>query len=108
MRFVLGMLAVLVATAPAAAISRYNAWTMSCAKAQGLVRAEGAVILRFRSNFNPSIPRYGRFVANQSYCSVGELAEITSIPTADAKSCPVLECHQVEDYDEFDDLWRRR
>ena len=55
-----------------------------------------------------SIPRYGRFVANQGFCSVGELAEIAYIPTADAKSCPVRECHQVSNYDEFDDLWRWR
>ena len=66
---------------------------MSCAEAKGTIRAEGAVILNFRSKFNPSIPRYGRFVADQRFCASSELAEITYIPTADTKSCPVRECH---------------
>jgi len=106
MRILLATLAVLIAAAPAGAISRYNAWTMSCAEAKGTIRAEGAVILNFRSTFNPSIPRYGRFVSGQRYCSSGELAEITYIPTADTKACPVRECHTVDFDDDF--LWRRR
>ena len=103
MRIVLATLALLVAAAPADAVSRYNAWSMSCAEAKGAIRAEGAVILNFRSTFNPSIPRYGRFVSSQRYCSLSELAEITYIPTADTKSCPVRECHTVDFDDDF--LW---
>ena len=64
------------------------------------------MILNFRSKFNPSIPRYGRFVSGQRYCSSSELAEITYIPTADTKSCPLRECH-IHDFDD-DFLWRRR
>ena len=105
MRILLATLAVLMAAAPAGAISRYNAWTMSCAEAKGTIRAEGAVILNFRSTFNPAIPRYGRFVSGQRYCSPGELAEITYIPTADTKACPLRDCHTVDFDDEF--LWRR-
>jgi hypothetical protein len=102
----LATLALLIAAAPASAISRYNAWSMSCAEAKGTIRAEGAVLLNFRSTFNPSIPRYGRFVASQQFCSSSELAEITYIPTADTKSCPVWECH-LHDFDD-DFLLRRR
>ena len=105
MRVFLALLVLLVAIAPAGAISRKNAWSMSCAKAQDIVDANGAMILNFRSKFNPTIPRYGRFVADQRFCAGTELAEVTYIPTADTKSCPLLECH-LHDFDEFE-IWRR-
>jgi hypothetical protein len=106
MRILLACLALLTAAAPAGAISRYNAWTMSCAEAKDLIRAEGAVILRFRSTFNPSIPRFGRFVYHDGYCTTGEYADYSYIPTADARSCPVRECKQIERDDDFE-LWKR-
>ena len=105
MRVFLALLALLVAIAPAGAISRKNAWSMSCARAQDTVYANGAVILNFRSKLNPSIPRYGRFVADQRFCAGSELAEVTYIPTADTNGCPLLECH-LHDFDDFD-IWRR-
>ena len=101
------MLAVLVAAGPAAAISRYNAWTMGCAEARATIRSEGAVILRFRSLMNPSIPRFGRFVSDGRFCTPGEAALLSYIPTADDQSCPVRECQDV-DYDDDFELWRRR
>jgi hypothetical protein len=106
MRILLAIVSLLIAAAPAAAISRYNAWTLSCAEARGIVRAEGAVILRFRSKINPSIPRFGRFVADGRFCTPGEYAAYTSIPTADDPSCPVRECQAI-DYDDDFFLWRR-
>ena len=105
MRIILAILALLVAAAPAGAISRKNAWSMNCAAAQETVYAKGAVILNFRSAFNPSIPRYGRFVADQRFCAGSELAEVTYIPTADTRACPILECH-LHDFDDFD-IWKR-
>lgn len=104
MRILLATLSLLIAVAPAGAISRYNAWTLSCAEAKGIIRSEGAVILRFRSTTNPSIPRYGRFVNDNRYCSTSEIAAITYIPTADVLSCPVREC-QIFEFD--DELWRK-
>src|SRR3954469_11923117 len=98
MRFVIATLAMLAAIAPAGAISRYNVSNMSCAKARAIVRAEGAVILRFRSTYAP-VPRYGRFVASDYFCAASEIAETTYIPTADTRKCPVLEC-QLHDIDE--------
>ena len=77
MRVFLALLALLVAIAPAGAISRKNAWSMSCARAQDTVYANGAVILNFRAKLNPLIPRYGRFVADQRFCAGSELAEVT-------------------------------
>jgi len=104
MRILLATLSLLIAAAPAGAISRYNAWTLSCAEAKDIIRSEGAVILRFRSKMNPSVPRFGRFVSDGGFCTPGEYAAITYIPTADIGSCPVRECQDV-DYD--DELWRK-
>jgi hypothetical protein len=106
MRILLASLELLMAAAPAGAISRYNAWTMSCGEAKSIIASEGAVILRFRSLMNPSIPRYGRFVDHTGFCTPGELAEYSYIPTADVRSCPVLECKDVDYDDDF--LWRKR
>ena len=102
MRIPLACLALLVAAAPAGAISRYNAWTMSCAEAKDLIRAEGAVLLRFRSTFNPSIPRFGRFVYHDGFCTTGEYADCSYIPTADTRVCPVRECKDIDHEDEFE------
>jgi hypothetical protein len=76
---------------PAGSISRYNAATMSCAEAQSRIQAEGAVVLRYRAT-DPSMPHYGRYVDSMHYCSADELLAPTSIPTADTKSCRVVEC----------------
>ncbi len=108
MRILIAAMGLLVAVAPASAISRYNAASMSCSEAKGTVRAEGAVILRFRSTFNPSIPRYGRFVRDGRYCSGGERAELSYIPTADTDSCPVRECKPYSYDDDFELFQRRR
>ncbi|MBX3576588.1 MAG: hypothetical protein KF723_05225 [Rhizobiaceae bacterium] len=98
-------LAAVLAT-PAAAISRYNVDSMSCSQAQQTVRSDGAAILRYSSKRTPGLTLYGRYVRNDLFCSGHEIAERVWIPTADRKSCPVLECKPADD--EFDDLLRRR
>jgi hypothetical protein len=74
----------------AQAISRYNSTSMSCGEIKATVRAEGAVILRWRGN--SGIQRFGRFVAHTGFCSGGERAEISYVPSADRRSCSVREC----------------
>lgn len=81
--------------AEAQAISRYNSTSMSCAQVQGAIRNEGAVILRWKSP-GSGVQRYDRFVSNDGFCAAGEEASITSVPTADARSCPVYNCKQIE------------
>ena len=76
---------------------------MSCAKAKSIVRAEGAVILNFRATY-ANVPRYGRFCHQRLLLRSSERAEIIYIPTADTKSCPVLEC-KLFDIDEDFDIW---
>lgn len=74
------------------AISRYNSTSMSCAAIKAKVRAAGAVILRWSSPQNTGNTLFGRFVANNNYCSSGELLVRASVPSADRKSCTVYEC----------------
>jgi hypothetical protein len=88
----------------AQAISRYNSTSMSCERVKAVVRAEGAVILRWRGN--SGVPRYGRFVANGRFCESGTRAEISYVPSSDRKSCPVRECKYWDPDDEF--IWRPR
>ncbi len=89
----------------AQAISRYNSASMSCAKAKAIVRGEGAAILRWRSN---GIQRFGRFVANGRFCAGSERAESSYVPTADRKSCPLLECKYYSPDDDYLFRFRRR
>ena len=106
MRIMIATLCLLAATVPAGAISRYSTSDLSCGEVKGRIQSEGAVILRFRSTVNPSIPRFGRYVSNTGFCEPSEWAAFASVPTADNKTCPVREC-QTYDRDDFE-LWRRR
>lgn len=82
--------------APAHAISRYNSQGMSCGKVQAAVQREGAVILRYGSARNPSLTLYDRYVSGGRFCSVGEVAVGSSVPTRDDRSCYVLKCRSYE------------
>ncbi|MDP3898903.1 MAG: hypothetical protein Q8Q62_19710 [Mesorhizobium sp.] len=79
---------------PAQAISRYNSMQMSCSQAQSRIQSEGAVILRYRSARNPSLPLYDRYVAHGGYCKQDEFAKLEVVPTADTNRCRVLRCMQ--------------
>lgn len=90
MKTVLIALSLMLVSLEAHAISRYNSTSMSCDRIKATVRAEGAVILRWRGN--SGIQRYGRFVAHGGFCESGTRAETSYIPSADRKSCAVREC----------------
>jgi hypothetical protein len=74
----------------AQAISRYNSQSMSCARVQAVLRAEGAAILSWRSKSNA--PLYNRFVTHGGFCENTEITRLTSVPTSDSASCKVLRC----------------
>jgi hypothetical protein len=76
------------------AISRYTTINMNCAAIQAALQSEGAAILQWRSTRDPSLPLYGRYVANRRYCQMEEVAEIAHVPAADG-SCPVHRCARV-------------
>lgn len=94
-KFLLIALAATTLAAPAHAISRYNSQSMTCDAVRSVVHREGAVILRYRSARNPSLPLYDRYVANGRYCSVGEVAVRDWVPTSDARRCPVAKCESA-------------
>ena len=96
----------------AQAISRYNPTTMTCSKVKATVKGNGEVILRWPSTRDPSRPLYGRYVANQSYCGIGEIIISAYVPAADTKSCRVLQCRRRTFFEDDDDdllkFWWRR
>jgi hypothetical protein len=93
----------LLAAGDASAISRYDISNMSCAKVQGLVQSQGAVILRYRSARVPGLPLYDRYVRDSSYCDPSQFATRAGVPTADTDYCPVARCIEKD----FLDLNRR-
>lgn len=100
-RLLMIALAATMLTAPAHAISRYNSQGMSCGQVQAAVQREGAVILRYRSTRNPSLTLYDRYVSGGRFCSVGEVAVGSSVPTKDNPSCYVLKCISFDREDFF-------
>lgn len=106
MKSVLIAFCLLFVSADAHAISRYNSMSMTCQKVWGVIVEEGAVLMRWRSPRNPSLPLYGRFVRNNGFCSASERVEFSYIPTKDVPSCRVLECKPW--YRDDDDFWWRR
>lgn len=94
-----------ILTVQAQAISRYHSTGMSCAEIQNVVGDEGAVILRWKSPTS-GVQRYDRFVRNDGFCASGEEASIATVPTADARSCPVYNCKRIErDWFRFKRRW---
>lgn len=89
-------------SADAHAISRYNSQRMTCDSVQAAIRNEGAVILRYASKRNPSLPLYDRYVLHDGFCSYGEYAKWVSVPTRDTQNCPVFKCEQRT----YDDIFR--
>ena len=85
-------LALAASVLPAQAISRYNSMQLSCNQAQSRIQSEGAVILRYQSARNPSLPLYDRYVAHGGYCDQDEYAKLEIVPTADNQGCRVLKC----------------
>jgi hypothetical protein len=92
MRTLLATLCLLAAAAPAGAISRYHASGMSCPQIHSLINEEGAVVLHYRAADNPSVPRFGRYVAGGSQCPYMRKAAETSVPSGDGTRCEVKTC----------------
>ncbi len=80
----------------ALAISRYTTTSMDCAGIKAILQREGAAILQWRSPRNPSLPLYGRYVANRRYCQMEEVAETAFVPSRGGTSCLVRKCVNVD------------
>ncbi len=100
MKRLLAAAALAVCVVPAQAVERYNIDAWACARAQSVIAAEGAAILRYTSSSGSGMTLYDRFVANSSFCPAGQYAAIKGVPTADRKHCPLYYCKDI-DYDYF-------
>ena len=98
-RIAIALSILLAAAADASAISRYDIGSMSCARVKGIIQSEGAAILRYRSQHNPALTLYDRYVKDVRYCQSGEIAKRTGVPTADSNYCPLRKCIQNEIFD---------
>lgn len=85
------------AASPTLAISRLNPLSMSCESARAAVHNHGAVIFRWTSP--RGLPLYDRFVRDSGYCDGNQYAEWKNIPTRDDKTCPVLNCQNIDNLD---------
>ena len=94
-----------ITTGEALAISRYQTMSMSCDQVHAALRRDGAAILRWQSRRNPGLPLYGKYVSDSRFCELGEVIDFESVPTRDARSCPVYQCIRP-DYDRDDRIFR--
>lgn len=96
MKAILIAVCLCMVAAEAQAISRYDPTRMSCDRVQSTVTANGAVILRYRSQHNRSLMLYDRYVASGRFCNPGEIRSRAYVPSADLDSCPVYNCKRVD------------
>jgi len=90
------MLPALLLASEALAISRYQTTSMSCARVQAAVNADGQAILRYPAPDNPSLVLYDRYVRDSTQCtSRSQRAELQSVPAADTPKCRVRKCVRV-------------
>jgi hypothetical protein len=84
-------LPILVLAGQAWAIVRHDVDRMSCASVQAVLKAEGAAILRYRSQRSGNT-LYDRYVRDGSQCKRNQTAELARVPAADDSSCSVRKC----------------
>ncbi len=63
--------------------ARKNTTRLSCAQAQNLVDSRGAIVLSTGRN------TYDRFVANRSFCPIGDYTEPAYVRTRNRNSCNI-------------------
>src|SRR5690349_6476699 len=95
-RIFLATVLLLMVTAQASAIKRYQTTSMTCQAIKAAIKNDGAAILRYQSERNPNLPLYGRYVKSRQYCQAEETTEFRSVPSKDTSSCPVLACVPIE------------
>lgn len=89
------LLSLIIISAPANAINRYDTTGMSCNRIQSVLESEHSAILRYPSSRNPSLTLYDRYVSTSQYCGPGSRASITTVPSSDSKMCRVHICSKI-------------
>jgi hypothetical protein len=82
---------VLLAAAPAGAVSRYDTQRMSCATIQAALDRDSPAILRFQSKQSPGVPIYNLYVGCSQDCEGLQVARTRSVPASDGP-CQVIQC----------------
>jgi hypothetical protein len=96
MRMLLLACSALAICSAAQADPSYTVTNMSCAKVQSIVKANGSVVLHYRSAGKASpVPLYERFVSDSRYCDSRQTITFASVPTADKKACNLRKCASV-------------
>jgi hypothetical protein len=86
----------LLTAGEASAISRYQTTSMSCARIQAAVQADGAALLSYPARDNPSLQLFDRYVRDSSFCRMGyQTAQQRSVPASDTENCKVRKCVRV-------------
>lgn len=86
------LIAALVLSGEASAIERYQSSSMSCARVQAALNADGQAILRYPAPGNPSLVLFDRYVRDRTFCSSSQRAELRSVAAADTPNCRVRKC----------------
>lgn len=86
------VLPVLLMAGEALAVSRYQTMSMSCARVQAALNADGAAILHYPAPDNRSLDRFDRYVRDRTFCSSSQRTRRVSVPAADTKGCAVNKC----------------
>ena len=86
------ILPVLLLAGEASAVERYQTTSMSCARVQAALNADGQAILRYPAPDNPSLVLFDRYVRDRTFCSSSQRASVESVPAADTRNCPVRKC----------------
>jgi hypothetical protein len=63
--------------------ARINTTTLTCHQAQDLVYSRGGIVLSTGRN------TYDRYVANRSFCPIGDYTERAYVRTRDRRSCNI-------------------
>jgi hypothetical protein len=94
---VIGVIAILVSSLHAHAVTRLDSQRTSCQVIQNTLIREGAAILRHQSP--RGLPLHDRYVGDSALCPTGEAGAYASLPSRDG-DCRVIAC---ERYDPRDD-----
>lgn len=87
--------AFVVASIAAWAEPSVNAAQLSCDKVQAAIKANGSVIVHYRSTSGSGAKLYARHVSDSRFCDSRLTIVFASVPTADKKACRVRKCASV-------------
>ncbi len=90
-RTIFSAMALLLAAAPASAVSRYDTQRMSCTSIKAALKKDSPAILRFQSKQTPSVPIYNLYVGSGQDCTGVTIPRASSVPASDGP-CQVLRC----------------